>query len=439
MAPTQVGYRERPYYFKFTHHGKPYARCLETNNAEDAQARAKLKYTEIVSAVTNQSYTRLDATKLRSANSATLEDIFTAYRTGPSEASAKTRELNINALKQICSGASVTSVRELTPVAVRQYFTAVQQVVATIKDQEASASMKRSANSRWAQARSLFTDRCLAHYEDLALINGPAALGAFVKAGNLASFNRIPKQNYNPPTEAIIAQTLSDWEKLEDRDMFLAIGHELAFGLRLAEIAQAQWNWHSQRNDYPVLDGRATVKGGGGLIQVRALDPYYSTMMRIGKKNDWLPKTSDSLSAAGEGQGEVALIIGGTATYRTDGLFRAISDWLRTHGWETQKTNHALRAYAGSQVAMRYGIYEAQMFLRHSTVKVTEQNYSHFVSKFKPSDLNTMPARWAVIPPPPTPKVSSAIPDATLDATHDFQHPPSPSITGIPWTMVKRN
>jgi hypothetical protein len=37
--------------------------------------------------------------------------------------------------------------------------------------------------------------------------------------------------------------------------------------------------------------------------------------------------------------------------------------WPRGLGWETQKTNHGLRAYAGSQIAMKYGIYEAQTWL----------------------------------------------------------------------------
>jgi integrase len=74
-----------------------------------------------------------------------------------------------------------------------------------------------------------------------------------------------------------------------------------------------------------------------------------------------------------------------------------VSEFLRkdAHKWETMKTNHALRAYAGSQVAMKYGIYDAQCWLRHSTVKVTEQHYSHFIKRFRPADLDTIPARWA--------------------------------------------
>ena len=240
----------------------------------------------------------------------------------------------------------------------------------------------------------------------------------------LAGFDR----SLTPP-ETIIQQTLTDWEALgngasvpANRDLFLAIGHELAFGLRLAEMSQAKWNWHTERNGYPVLDGRAAVKNGTGLIQVRALDPFYSTLKRIAVKNGWWGEAD-------------TLVIQGTETYRTDELFRAVSAWLRARGWETMKTNHALRAYAGSQVAMRYGIYEAQMFLRHSSVKVTEQNYSHFVSKFKPTDLNQIATRWAIIPA----KVTSTPADVTLDATADFRQLPPASITVEPWKAQSRN
>jgi len=69
-------------------------------------------------------------------------------------------------------------------------------------------------------------------------------------------------------------------------------------------------------------------------------------------------------------------MIEGSDTYREEDLFRGIGSWLRKLGWETRKTNHALRAYSGSQVAMKYGIYDAQAWLRHSTVKVTEDSYS---------------------------------------------------------------
>lgn len=49
--------------------------------------------------------------------------------------------------------------------------------------------------------------------------------------------------------------------------MFLAIGHELAFGLRRAEMAQARWDWlKTAAAGYPVLDAEAIVKNGSGTM-----------------------------------------------------------------------------------------------------------------------------------------------------------------------------
>jgi integrase len=198
----------------------------------------------------------------------------------------------------------------------------------------------------------------------------------------------------------------------QDRNLYLAIGHELSFGLRIGEMAQAKWGWHQVRSGYPVLDGAASVKNGSAMIQVRALDPWYSHMQFQIDLHNWRTEPADH-------------IIIGSEAYRQDGLYRAISDWLRHLGWETKKTNHALRAYAGGQVAMKYGIYEAQMFLRHSTVKVTEQNYSHFVKKFRPQDPNTIAARWAMA------KVTSTAADVTLDDTSNVQESPSGGKPGV--------
>jgi len=383
VQPTDAGSKDRPYYFRFVYRGKAYKRCLETTNATEAQKRAKAKHAEMVAAVSSGEYGHLDATKLRTSSS-TLEELFAAYRTSPAEASAATRQGNICALKLIAGAAG--QVRDLTPAIIRDYFETVTAKVMDLTDQQQIASLKRSANSRWLQARSLFTEKCLSCYQNREVIAQPDDLRAFCHAGNVAMFNRIPKQNYNPPSEATIAKTLDSWMKMDNRDTFLAIGHELAFGLRLSEMAQARWSWHTERNAYPVLDARAEVKNGSGMIQVRALDPFYTTMKQIAQARGWW------------GEGDKP-IISGTVTYCTDGLFRGISAWLRSLGWETNKTNHALRAYVGSQVAMRYGIYDAQIFLRHSSVKVTEQNYSHFVRNFKPQDLDNIPARWAKVTP----------------------------------------
>ncbi len=87
-------------------------------------------------------------------------------------------------------------------------------------------------------------------------------------------------------------------------------------------------------------------------------------------------------------------VLAGSETERTDDVFHRNSQWLREIGWRTQKTNHALRAYAGSLVAMRENIWRASAWLRHAGVKTTQQAYSHFINSrvFGPQDVRV---RWA--------------------------------------------
>ena len=164
--------------------------------------------------------------------------------------------------------------------------------------------------------------------------------------------------------------------------MFVAIGHELAFGLRRGEIAQARWDWWKAGPGYPVLSGEAQVKSGTGRLRVRALDPWFNLMRARIEAEGWRGEDAD-------------YIIPGADNYRNEDLFRGIGSWMRQLGWRTKKTNHALRAYAGSQVAMKYELYEAQAWLRHSTIEVTKDHYTQYVKDFKSDNPDDIEARWA--------------------------------------------
>ena len=123
-----------------------------------------------------------------------------------------------------------------------------------------------------------------------------------------------------------------------------------------------------------------------GYFEQPALDPFYTTMRTKAIARGWLKFDVDDF------------IITGSNTYRDDGIEREVSSFLRTLGWETTKTNHALRAYAGGLVCLKYGIYKAKEFLRHSSVKVTEQHYMYLLKHpLIESIRETCPARWATV------------------------------------------
>lgn len=396
MDPAEEGYRDRSYYFGFSFRGRRYVRCLETADAADAQGRARTKAAEITEQIIKGHYDRLDHTKLRQVSAATIADLETAYKASPVDAETAARKQNFFALRQLLRtaydlelGAELTlSVSQITNAVGRRWFEHASAKALEATNQADKTTIKRSANSRWGQAKSVFAPKALAVYR-ATQIHHPH-MEEFVTAGETFKFSKLPATAFNPPPETLIQSTLDAWHKIEDRNLFLAIGFALSFGLRAGELAQAKWSWLTTREGYPVIDslvaGSVDVKNNTGFIQVRALDPWFAILQQRITARQWNTGADD-------------YILSGTLTDRTDNAFRSVSAWLRGLGWNTTKTNHELRKYAGSQVAMKYGIYEAQCWLRHSTVKVTELHYSGYVKRFKPADMNTLPARWASMQP----------------------------------------
>lgn len=397
-ADQLAQHRERPYHFKFEFRGKPYVRCLETTDAAEAQRRARLKFTEITQAVIAGEYERLDATKTRHTVHATLGELLAAYRTSPVKANPTTRESNIrallNILTQLNGGASVPASREQLlqtpfPKLVNGDTAEAWFKLAGIEPQ--------TANSLWRQAASLCAPRALFTYRKLKMFH--PCLEEFASTGTVCQ-RPVSKTPPRPPSDDIIAATLKAWEQLGNddaaRNLFLAIGHELAFGLRAGEVSQARWNWWTIKYGAPMLCATGQFKHNHeGYFEQPALDPFFSIMRNKAIARGWLLLGRASVPASQDDY-----IITGSDSYRADGIEREVSAFLRQLGWETTKTNHALRAYAGGQVALKYGIYKAKEFLRHSSVKVTEQHYMYLL---KHPLLDTIrdasPVKWATAEP----------------------------------------
>jgi integrase len=245
--------------------------------------------------------------------------------------------------------------------------------------QSEEQSAKRSANSTFNQARSMFKPHVL---EKLRKRLTLPPLQQFLEAYEVEKFQRVTKRGYNAPADDVIKNTIDAWEKLTDRNMFLAMGYELAYGLRKGEMSQAKWGWSVVKEGAPGLDGECKVKASNGRVQVKALDPFWTIMQTRIAKEGWRGEKDD-------------YVLRGPDSEREDETFRRVGALMRELGWETQKTNHSLRAYAGSQVAMRYGIYSASGFLRHSSIKVTEQAYTHFVEMHRIDKPELLASKWA--------------------------------------------
>lgn len=253
---------------------------------------------------------------------------------------------------------------------------------------------KRSSNYLFNSMLSMFTPSVLGKFHKLGI--GIADEASGMRAAFKENKFKGVTAEYEPPSDALIKRTLHAWARGGNgggngpgfelpagdrgRNMFLAIGIMLAFGLRRSEVSQVTWGMFTRTCGSPILDSRAVgsvqVKNHSARFTVPPLDPFWTVMMRRVKREGWRGADTD-------------LVITGSYTERTEAIYRDIGRWLRAIGWKMQKTNHALRAYSGSMVAAKWGIYRASAWLRHSSVKVTEQHYDHFVKEhvFKPEKI----------------------------------------------------
>lgn len=419
-------HRERPWHFKFEFRGQKYNRALETADADEAQKRARAKYHEIKDAIIRGEYERLDATKTRHPIHATLGELMALYQRAPGpdipgdgkiatrlKSNSKTRANNclaaLNLLVTLSAGNATGAAsgerdgvrcrERLLQTPFPQLLTASHARAWLTRAAAAGRAAKITANSVLTKAASLCGKRELDLYKETKLLH--PCLAEFAGAlKHRYSKHELGVEAFEPPDAELIAKTITAWEQLEDRNLFLAIGHELAFGLRVGEVAQARPSWWQVRFGTPMCVATGVFKHNvQGKFEVAALDPFYTTLRTKALARGWLKL--DAINSQPSTIND--FIITGSASYRTDALPRTVSDFLRTHGWQTKKTNHALRAYAGCQVAIRYSLFDAQRFLRHSSIKVTQDHYMYLLNGQHLEYLRAhCTAKWATLDQPPT-------------------------------------
>lgn len=349
------------WYLEYQQHGERVRRSLETPIKSAAVAKAKVW-------LDAREAGSLDAARAllgggRATTSTVQQMIDWAERTilGCSE-NTKRRNLNCFRLilrRTVGDGYAARPLAEvLTPATVRAWTRDAQSRSAAQTEQEAANRVLRSANSIMRQAVSLLAPRVVGHMRDGGLVLPP--LDEFRAEVENQRFRAVAVREWRPPGQDVIDRTLAAWRVSagRDRNLYVAVWLMLSCGLRIGEIAQAKGAWCTPRE----LVGAAHVKNHTGQIRVTPLEPYWSEGYR----------ELNGLIALGHEH----LLLEGTDTERREGVFRRISAMLRDCGWESTKTNHALRALAGCWVARERGIYGAQQFLRHSSVTITEQHYA---------------------------------------------------------------
>lgn len=384
---------DAPWYFEQERHGQRHRVCLRTPHlgkpTDPTSAIAKAR--QAIISLRNDTYLAYLAalsgkTAPAAPEVATVGELLATYeRTRiPQGASDTTRHHNARDLRNILIAAGLSTFNAqpsaiLDASLVRAYLRALEGRMVGM-DQLAARRAQRTAFSLLAHAASVVAPHVTLHLADAGL-----KLPDFTpfRAAVQAATRRARKltEEFRAPTDDIIMGTLENWMTLP-RNEFLAVGLALSCGLRAGEIAQARWDWFTVANHRPFLSATANVKNASGRIEVQPIDPWFASMMARARAQSFNLEPS-------------AFILEGEATERTDLVFRRVSEWLRGQGWQTQKTNHALRALAGSMVLKSFDLYTASVFLRHSNVQVTKDHYAYFLRPESTSQPPLIRVDWA--------------------------------------------
>jgi integrase len=362
--------RDAPWYLVGVVAGKRMQRSLDTNVADIARQRA---ISGIIEPAVAGRWQVVQETKLKS-HFATVAEVVEAWRGLDLGAGEAHKRAAANALLNLLRKAGHEepgreSAAILTGTTAGKFFDAVVRAANDEPDQKAAARVKRSALSVFNQAKAVLQPAALLSYKR-AGVNLPE-VEEFIGEGDLRrkKFKGLRVQ-HEPPDWALVEKVVAKWQEMEDGrwkmgwNEFAAVGLELAFGLRAGEVAMARWDWFTVRDGAWWCWADAAVKNQTGEIHVPALDPFWRVF---------------AARAKAEGRWEMGdgFVLQGHETERGDAVFRRVSAWLRSLGWAKQKTNHALRAYAGAEVAIRFGsLFTAQMWLRHESVTTTEKHYT---------------------------------------------------------------
>lgn len=354
--------RSAPWYLTSEINRKRFNHALGTNIASVAEKTAVERY---IKPALDQRWEVVESTGIKSKSVLTLAQLFAAWRGLASERSSGHVEGCVNAVLNVLRRAGIEAplqkrVEEvIVPGTIERWR---RQVLLECegRDQEGQARHKRSQNSVLTKARCLFSKSAVADYRAAGKV--VPDVSGFLEAAEQRKFKQVAKEVAPMSRERLrglvrLAYAREDWNE------FAAVFLSLAFGLRASEVAQVRWEHFTEIDGAAWLDAAAAVKRGSGRLVVRALDPWWRLFVRRARREGlW-----------SEGEEEVLV---GSMTERSERVFRRVSDWMRLAGWKGQKAHHAFRAFAGGEVALKWGVYQAQGWLRHRSVTTTEANYT---------------------------------------------------------------
>jgi integrase len=369
------------WYYRPRAGGKTHLVCLGTPDLAAAEKNARDLILATVQGQDKFNALR-EATRLRKvvlALPGTLAELETAYRASAAgRLDPQTIHRNILALRLIIARAT-QSQREPKDILLQSLNGDLIHAFKrqTLADHVADTDLERrrtqrTVNSYLRQARSLFTAELASSYRRDFQLELPACIRTFQEEPGFSDVAK-SREEYNLPSDHLLKRTFDALPRLAetDRNAFLAVWLALGFGLRKEEIAGVR-----VRN-FLSVQSRPSVELEEVWVQYKC-----KTVTKNHTARPIIPVANGAwlhLEPYLKNRPPGDYVLEGSISARCDITFRNISAWMRTLGWSTLKTIHEFRAYAGCQVAMRDGIYQASKWLRHSSVTVTEKNYSRYV------------------------------------------------------------
>lgn len=311
------------------------------------------------------------------------------------------------------------------------FWTRALAYAGALPTQAEQQKFKRQAKGWFGCCKALFAGDAVKSFGACGLVGPDAAAIAAFRASQPKRF-KVARAGFVAPSNDVLRETFRQWIKLgrtpgyavlggagnarrklelqplhetARRNMFLAIGLMLACGLRKGEVLQLRWRHlaHDAEGVPRLIARDIKVKRGDGVCEVKPLDPFWRILNRTIERHGWRPPASDAGATSRDdfvlaqrpqtagAHGGLVFKHGGHCD-RTYWPFYHVGKWLRSLGWNLQKTNHALRDCAASVVTMKWGLDRAKIFCRHSARATTEANYSRFVRE----DLmdNPKALRW---------------------------------------------
>jgi integrase len=367
--------KDAPYYVHFQAKKRRYKLSLQTNVQEVAVTKAK-RFIDAVRAekwdVANQLLSRKPK-EAQGPQPSTIGEVFALYPSLARIADRSARN-NVLAMRIVIEGGTGQSLDPktftldgLTADLVDRYQKSViDRYVreATPKTdngkREARDRASRTSRSYVGQARSLFNGRLrLPEEYAKAGIILPQSIDGFMTC---RLFGRSTKREYLAPPDSVLQSAFQEIEKLRevDSNSFLGFWFAVGAGLRRKEIQHLRWEHVIER------DGAIWVSGGLGKdgeqievpMQKRAVDAIDPL-----RKEEGFALSERSLEWA-----------------------RRLNGWMKEQGWQTEKKMHELRAYVGSMLYAKSPV-AAMRFMRHKSIRITEQFYVRYGTALKPIEV----------------------------------------------------